>query len=90
MWHVTSIFVLSATALDLLLRARSAAEVPAPPKPWLCSVNGMMCARLYTKGAAELLLQQCSLRLVAGAGAERLSQPEKDDLLHSFAADGNR
>ena len=55
-----------------------------------CSVEGMLCARLYTKGAAELLLQQCSSRLAADTRAERLSQGEKSGLLDSFAADGNR
>ena len=55
-----------------------------------CSVEGMMCARLYTKGAAELLLQQCSSRLAEGTRAERLSQEDKSGLLDSFAADGNR
>lgn len=55
-----------------------------------CSVEGMLCARLYTKGAAELLLQQCSSRLVEGTRAERLPQEEKNGLLESFAADGNR
>ena len=55
-----------------------------------CSVEGMLCARLYTKGAAELLLQQCSSRLSEGIRAERLSQGEKSSLLESFAADGNR
>ena len=55
-----------------------------------CSVEGMLCARMYTKGAAELLLQQCSSRLADGARAERLSQEEKNTLLESFAADGNR
>ena len=56
----------------------------------VCSVEGMLCARLYTKGAAELLLQQCSARLSDGTRAERLSQEEKSTLLDSFAADGNR
>ena len=50
----------------------------------------MLCGRLYAKGAAELLLQQCSARLVDGGSAERLSQREKDDILRSFAADGKR
>ena len=50
----------------------------------------MLCARLYTKGAAELLLQQCSSRFVDGRSIERLAQEEKDRILQSFAADGNR
>ena len=53
-------------------------------------MNGMLCGRLYTKGAPELLLQQCSSRLVEGASSEPLSQRDKEDLLRSFAADGNR
>ena len=53
-------------------------------------MNGMLCGRLYTKGAPELLLQQCSSRLADGARAEALSQQDKDDILRSFAADGNR
>jgi len=56
----------------------------------MCSANGMLCARLYTKGAAELLLQQCNLRFVDGSNVGRLSQQEKDGILHDFAADGNR
>ena len=56
----------------------------------MCSVNGMLCGRLYTKGAAELLLQQCSSRLGEGGSVERLSQREREDILQSFAADGNR
>ena len=55
-----------------------------------CSVEGMLCARLYTKGAAELLLQQCASRLADGTRVERLSQEEKSALLESFAVDGNR
>ena len=55
-----------------------------------CSVEGMLCARLYTKGAAELLLQQCGSRLADDARVARLSQEEKNALLDSFAADGNR
>lgn len=55
-----------------------------------CSQEGVVCARLYTKGAPELLLRQCSSRLADGASIEHLSEAEKDNLLQSFAADGNR
>ena len=70
--------------------ARDVGRSACPDSARMRSVSGMLCGRLYTKGAAELLLQQCSSRLVDGAGAECLSQREKDDILHSFAADGNR
>lgn len=50
----------------------------------------MMCARLFTKGAAEQILELCTLRIKDDSGVARFSQQEKQDLLDSFSGDGTR
>ena len=50
----------------------------------------MMCARLFTKGAAEQILDLCTLRIRDDSGVARFSQQEKQDLLDSFSGDGTR
>ena len=50
----------------------------------------MMCARLFTKGAAEQVLELCNLRIRDDSGVARFSQQEKQELLDSFGQDGNR
>ena len=50
----------------------------------------MMCARLFTKGAAEIILDLCTQRVRDDSGVTKLSQEEKDELLHNFSKDGNR
>ena len=56
----------------------------------VCSIDGMMCARLFTKGAAEIILELCTLRVRDDSGVARLGQQEKQQLLDSFSQDGNR
>lgn len=55
-----------------------------------CSIEGMMCARLFTKGAAEQILQLCTRRIRDDSGVALLSPEEKQQLLDSFSQDGNR
>lgn len=55
-----------------------------------CRIEGMMCARLFTKGAAEQILELCTLRIKDDSGVARFSQQEKQDLLDSFSGDGTR
>ena len=56
----------------------------------VCSANGASGGRLYCKGAAEIVLRLCSRRLLPDGGAAELPIEEKQDLLESFSADGNR
>lgn len=54
------------------------------------SIEGMMCARLFTKGAAEIILDLCTKRVRDDSGVTKMSQEEKDELLQNFSQDGNR
>ncbi len=56
----------------------------------VCSIEGMMCARLFTKGAAEIILKLCTKRIRDDSGVARLTQEEKEQLLEDFSKDGNR
>lgn len=55
-----------------------------------CSIEGMMCARLFTKGAAEQILELCTRRIRDDSGVALLGLDEKQHLLDSFSRDGNR
>lgn len=69
------------------------AKMPCPALMYVClvcSIEGMMCARLFTKGAAEIILELCTLRVRDDSGVARLEQQEKQQLLDSFSQDGNR
>lgn len=55
-----------------------------------CSIEGMMCARLFTKGAAEQILELCTRRIRDDSGVALLGPEEKQHLLDSFSHDGNR
>lgn len=50
----------------------------------------MMCARLFTKGAAEQILELCTRRIRDDSGVALLGPEEKQHLLDSFSHDGNR
>lgn len=50
----------------------------------------MMCARLFTKGAAEQILELCTRRVRDDSGVALLGPEEKQQLLDSFSEDGNR
>ena len=50
----------------------------------------MMCARLFTKGAAEQIVQLCTKRIRDDSGVALLGHEEKQHLLASFSEDGNR
>ena len=54
------------------------------------SGNGSSGARLYCKGAAEIVLRLCTRRLLPDGQAMELPIEEKQELLESFSADGNR
>lgn len=56
----------------------------------LRSGNGSSGARLYCKGAAEIVLRLCTRRLLPDGCAAELPIEEKQELLESFSADGNR
>lgn len=58
--------------------------------PVACSIEGMMCARLFTKGAAEQILELCTRRIRDDSGVALLGPEEKQNLLDSFSHDGNR
>lgn len=55
-----------------------------------CSIEGMMCARLFTKGAAEQILELCTRRIRDDSGVALLGPDEKQHILDSFSRDGNR
>ena len=50
----------------------------------------MMCARLFTKGAAEIILDLCTKRIRDDSGVAQITQEEKQQLLEDFSQDGNR
>ncbi|DBA89907.1 TPA: hypothetical protein ACH3X2_004399 [Trebouxia sp. C0005] len=54
------------------------------------SIEGMMCARLFTKGAAEIILDLCTTRIRDDSGVARITDEEKQQLLADFSQDGNR
>ncbi|KAL3161892.1 hypothetical protein ABBQ38_008979 [Trebouxia sp. C0009 RCD-2024] len=54
------------------------------------SIEGMMCARLFTKGAAEQILELCTRRVRDDSGVALLGPDEKQQILDSFCEDGNR
>ena len=54
------------------------------------SGNGSSGARLYCKGAAEIVLRLCTRRLLPDGHTAELPIEEKQELLESFSADGNR
>lgn len=49
-----------------------------------------MCARLFTKGAAEQILELCTRRVRDDSGVALLGPDEKQQILDSFNEDGNR
>ncbi len=55
-----------------------------------CRIEGMMCARLFTKGAAEIILDLCTKRIRDDSGVARITHEEKQQLLTDFSQDGNR
>ena len=55
-----------------------------------CRIEGMMCARLFTKGAAEIILDLCTKRIRDDSGVAQITQEEKQQLLEDFSQDGNR
>lgn len=55
----------------------------------LCSTSGALCARLFTKGAAEILLDQCALRVAEDSSVTYLGDEEKQQILQSFANEGS-
>ena len=65
---------------------RGQTMVRMPP----CSPGGTVCARLYCKGAAEMVLERCGSRLDERGSAQRLSQDERESILHGFSASGYR
>lgn len=50
----------------------------------------MMCARLFCKGAAELLLDKCDTWMRSDSSVAYLTDAEKSALLASFGSDGHR
>lgn len=54
-----------------------------------CSTSGALCARLFTKGAAEILLDQCSTRVAEDSSVTYLNDAEKQQILQSFAKEGS-
>ncbi|KAK9845411.1 hypothetical protein WJX81_005835 [Elliptochloris bilobata] len=63
----------------------STLAVPGEP-----SGNGASGARLYCKGAAEIVLRLCTRRLLPDGRAAELPIEEMQELLESFSTDGNR
>ena len=55
-----------------------------------CSTDAAKQARVYTKGAAELVLDLCATRMSDDGSVTALTRQEKDTLLHMFGQDGNR
>ena len=73
-----------------LAQAHTAFVVIADREAVACSIEGMMCARLFTKGAAEQILELCTRRIRDDSGVALLGPDEKQHLLSSFSHDGNR
>ena len=73
-----------------MLYTQSTVANPSDVLIVMCRIEGMMCARLFTKGAAEQILELCTLRVRDDSGVARFSQQEKQDLLNSFSGDGTR
>ena len=55
----------------------------------ICSTSGALCARLFTKGAAEILLDSCSMRVAEDSSVTYLSDEDKQQILQSFAREGS-
>ncbi|EIE20267.1 calcium-translocating P-type ATPase [Coccomyxa subellipsoidea C-169] len=53
------------------------------------STSGALCARLFTKGAAEILLDHCSTRVAEDSSVTYLNDAEKQQILQSFAKEGS-
>jgi magnesium-transporting ATPase (P-type) len=49
-----------------------------------------MCARLFTKGAAEVLLEQCSTYVSEDSSVRYITDEEKQQILQSLSQDGKR
>lgn len=55
----------------------------------LCSTSGALCARLYIKGAAEIVMEQCTMRVAEDSSVVYLSDEEKQHILQCFADEGS-
>ncbi|KAK9828539.1 hypothetical protein WJX72_000653 [[Myrmecia] bisecta] len=55
-----------------------------------CSLDGAQCCRVFSKGAAELMLDICAMRIASDSSVTHFTQEEKDELLDSFGQDGSR
>ncbi|BDA45515.1 Plasma membrane calcium-transporting ATPase 1 [Coccomyxa sp. Obi] len=53
------------------------------------STSGALCARLFTKGAAEIVLDQCAMRVAEDSSVTYLSDEEKQQILQCFANEGS-
>lgn len=51
---------------------------------------GTLCARLFTKGAAEILLEQCTTYVAEDSSVEYLTDEKRQQIMDSLSADGNR
>lgn len=54
-----------------------------------CSTSGALCARLFVKGAAEIVLDQCALRVAEDSSVTYLGDEEKQQILQCFADEGS-
>lgn len=50
----------------------------------------MMCAKAFTKGAAEIVLSMCDNQLLPDGSVAPMQEEDKQRLLASFGRDGRR
>lgn len=53
-------------------------------------LDGMMCAKVFTKGAAEIVLSMCDNQLLPDGSVAPMLEEDKQRLLASFGKDGRR